>query len=160
MVLDSIRFSPVGSLTRFIICLATGRVRFPRHRLGRTISVKGTDYEIVKEIEIMQPGAGEPEVTFTVKFHLAGMSPAANKIFLNLPIPFFAGLPGFRHKLWLFDKSTGDFRGLYEWQTVEDARKYSKSFAVWFMKRRSVPGSVEYEIIEKSSGKTVEQGLP
>jgi hypothetical protein len=95
-----------------------------------------------------------------VKFHLANMSPAANKVFLNLPVPFFAGLPGFRHKLWLYDKSTGDFRGLYQWQTVEDARRYARSFAVRFMKGRSVPGSVEYEIIDRKTGKTVEHGTP
>ena len=147
-------------MAQYIAGLITGRVRFPRHRLGRTIGVKGTDYEIVKEIDIKQSGAGESGAIFTVKFHLANMSPTSNKIFLNLPIPFFAGLPGFRHKLWLIDESTGDFRGLYEWQTVEYARKYSKSFAVWFMKRRSVPGSVEYEIVEKSTGKMVEQGSP
>jgi hypothetical protein len=98
---------------------------------------------------VLRPGAGEPEAVFTVRFHLANMSPAANKIFLNLPVPFFAGLPGFRHKLWLFDPASGDFRGCYEWDTVEDARNYAGSFAVNFMKGRSVPGSVSYKIMDR-----------
>jgi len=145
----TLRLNPLTSLVRFTIHLITGKVRFPRNRLGKQISVESNDYEIVKEIDVMRPGAGEPEAVFTVKFHLANMSPAANKIFLNLPIPFFAGLPGFRHKLWLYEENTGDFRGYYEWDTVEDAENYAGSFAVKFMKRRSVPGSVSYKIIDR-----------
>lgn len=145
----SLRFSPLASLAKYIACRLTGKVRFPGDRVGKMISFEGRDYEIVKEIEILRPEAGEPEAIFTVKFHLASMSPAANKIFLNLPVPFFAGLPGFRHKLWLYDPGTGDFRGLYKWQTAEDAEMYAKSFAVRFMKGRSVPGSVSYKIIDR-----------
>lgn len=156
----SLQYNPLASLVRYVTGRATGRVRFPRHRLGQRISIKGTDFEIVKEIEVSRPGAGKPGAAFTVKFHLSGMSPAANKIFLNLPVPFFAGLPGFRHKLWLYDPASGDFRGLYQWQTVEEARRYAGSFAVGFMKRRSVPGSVEYEITDGETGKLVERGAP
>ena len=145
----SLRFSPLASLARYIACRLTGKVRFPGGRVGKMISFEGRAYEIVKEIEIVRPEAGETEAIFTVKFHLANMSPAANKIFLNLPVPFFAGLPGFRHKLWLYDPETGDFRGLYRWQTADDAEKYANSFAVRFMKGRSVPGSVSYKIIDR-----------
>lgn len=40
-------------------------------------------------------------------------------------------------------------RGLYEWQTFEDAENYSKSIAIKFMIKRSYPASIEYRIIDK-----------
>ncbi|KAA3664318.1 MAG: hypothetical protein DWQ04_06330 [Chloroflexi bacterium] len=30
-------------------------------------------------------------------------------------------MPGFRSKLWLRNKETGEFGGIYEWDTEEDA---------------------------------------
>jgi len=133
-----------------------GRICFSKPQLGKLINFKGVEYEIIKEIAAT--GSNEPEATFTVKFCLARMSPATNRIFLNLPVPFFAEFPGFRHKLWLYDPLTGDFRGLYQWQTVSDAQRYARSYAIRFMKGRSVPVSVEYEITDRKTRGTVERG--
>jgi len=74
------------------------------------------------------------------------MSPVVNKVFSLLPIPFFVGLPGFRWKLWLVDPVSGNFAAVYEWDTIEDAERYSKSFAMSFMARRSVPESVSWRV--------------
>lgn len=52
----------------------------------------------------------------------------------------FLGMPGFRSKLWLFNPETGEFGGIYEWDTVEDADNYDKSYAMRFSKWRSIPG--------------------
>lgn len=37
--------------------------------------------------------------------------------------------------------------GVYHWKTVEDAERYSKSIAMRFMTKRSVEGSVWFDII-------------
>jgi len=89
------------------------------------------------------------EAIFRPRFHVKGMGPAVNEWFSWLPIPFFAGLPGFRRKLWLLDPASGDFSGYYEWQTTEDANTYARSFAMRFMTNRSVPGSVSARVIRR-----------
>ena len=60
------------------------------------------------------------------------------------------GLPGFRSKLWLLDETTGDFGGIYEWDTVEDAANYEVSYAMRFSKWRSVPGSFSTDVFPRS----------
>ena len=150
--------SPASSLVSYLAATVRGRVHFPRARIGKAARTKWGDPRVLKEIVVDRPGSGEPGAAFMVRFRVAGMSPRANMAFLNLPIPFFAGLPGFRSKLWLYDPGTGYFEGLYEWDTVEDARAYAGSFAARFMKRRSVPGSAEYAIFDRARGEEVAHG--
>lgn len=143
---------PFSSWLRANAQLLTGRVRFPRDRVGSVVTMpNGRDYTVFRQV-VLRPRPGQPDqpgALFTPYFHVAGMSPGLNRLFSLLPIPFFVGLPGFRSKLWLVDPATGDFAGLYEWDTVEDAESYSRSFAMRFMTRRSVPGSVSCEVIPK-----------
>ena len=77
------------------------------------------------------------------------MSPRQNKLFSLLPVPFFVGLPGFRSKLWMLNEASGDFQGIYEWDSVEHAKNYADSFAMKFMTMRSARGSVSYMILTK-----------
>ena len=83
---------------------------------------------------------------FRVRFSVANMTPQQNKYFSILPIPFFVGLPGFRSKLWMHDHTTGESQGVYHWDTVGDAKNYANSFAMKFMTRRAVPGSISHEV--------------
>ena len=62
-----------------------------------------------------------------------------------LTTPFFAGLPGFHTKLWLFDHGTGDYMGVYQWASVDAAERYARSLRR-LMDALSVPGSVAYEV--------------
>ena len=94
-----------------------------------------------------QPEA--PQATFRVQFYVAHMTPKQNRLFSLLPIPFFVGLPGFRLKLWILNEASGNFQGIYEWDTVEDAHNYASSFAMKFITMRSVSGSTSYSIIPK-----------
>lgn len=52
-------------------------------------------------------------------------------------------------KAWMYGKETGVFQGLYEWDTVEDARNYGTSFPLRLMKKRAVPESLVFEIRKK-----------
>ena len=132
--------------------LVTGRFRFPAKRVGETIAVNGAgEFTIFREM-IKKPRRESPTpgAEFRARFHVTGMSPRANRLFSLLPIPFFSGLPGFRSKLWLVNKE-GDFMGIYEWDTEEEASFYSRSFAAEFMSRRSVPGSVTFQVLSKGA---------
>jgi len=90
----------------------------------------------------MQRAPGQPDTPrgmFEVWFH-GRTTPRQTILMSRLTILFFLGLPGFRSKLWLRNNSTGEFGGIYEWDTVQDADNYDQSFAMKLSQRRSVPG--------------------
>jgi hypothetical protein len=63
-----------------------------------------------------------------------------------LTTPFFVGLAGFRSKLWMVDRSTGDFAGLYQWDGQADAIAYAEGLSK-ILRALSVRGSVGYEVV-------------
>lgn len=142
--------NPLKSFIRANVYLLSGRLHFPRERIGEKIRVDdGTEFTIFRQAYLEPPrsyGGKTPGARFKVRFHVEKMPPKVNKVFSLFTIPFFVGLVGFRSKIWLLDETSGDWMGIYEWQTVEDARSYSKSFAMRFMTNRSVEGSVSFEI--------------
>ncbi|MCD1294689.1 hypothetical protein CUJ83_06705 [Methanocella sp. CWC-04] len=141
----------VSAVIAFIYALK-GRLHFPKERIGDTVVMDdGVRFTIFRQV-IVDPEKSRsrsPGATFIVRFHVAGMKPEQNKKFSWIPMFFILGLPGFRSKLWTLDESTGDFQGIYEWDTVKDAENYAGSFAMRFMTGRSTPGSVSYRIIPK-----------
>ena len=129
---------PLQSLANTITLLLRGRVHFPRERLGQTLVLEGEKWIIFRQV-VIDPGPGQPAqpgAVFRPRFHVRGMSARANMLFSWLPVPFITGLPGLRSKLWL-----------YEPASVEDAERYSRSFAAAFMTRRSLPGSVSFRVL-------------
>ena len=102
--------------------------------------------------------ATQPEIPgaiFRPRFHVKGMTPQQNIRFSLIPIPFFIGMPGFRSKIWLLNETSGDFQGYYEWDTVEAALNYAHSFAMRFMTKRAIPGSVSWRLLDRSSGEII-----
>lgn len=135
----------LGSAGHFIIMALTKRIQFPKSRLQEPWHTEDDTFRVFRHAIV--PGDEDPEAIFRVRFHVATMSPKANQRFSVVPIPFFCGLPGFRGKLWMTGENTGDMLGLYAWQTLENAKNYSQSFAARFMVRRSTPGSVSMSIL-------------
>lgn len=157
-------FNPFVSLCRFLVLLAARRLRFNRSLNGLRLEDEGgAAFTIFRSVFLRRAGhlgagGGQPgtAVLFRVRFKVAGMTPRQNVRFSVLPIPFFAGLPGFQGKLWALCEETGYFQGLYQWASREAADKYSCSFAMRFMQRRALPGSVSFAVIE---GATLESFL-
>jgi len=146
------QYTPLNSLVKAIGYIFAGRLHFPRSRVGERLELDGETWVIFRQV-IVDPVSAQPQqpgAIFRPRFHVQGMSLRQNMLFSWLPIPFYIGLPGFRSKLWMFNESSGDFAGYYEWDTVEDATRYSQSFAANFMTRRSVPGSVSFRVIPNS----------
>jgi len=143
--------TPLFSFLHFVQAVIQGRVRFPEDRVGQRVSLDDGEWLVFREMVIRPPmETPRAEAVFRPRFHVEGMSPTVNQWFSWLPIPFFAGLPGFRRKLWLVDPVSGDFSGYYEWQNPQDAETYARSFAMRFMMRRSVPGSVSARVLENT----------
>ena len=138
---------PFSSIVRAIYLLLQGRIHFPKDRLGETVD-EGEEFEIFRHMTL-DPGREQPEkpgAIFKVRFRFATMSPAMNKRTSLIPIPFIVAQPGFRSKMWTLGRESGEFQGIYEWDTVASAENYWTSFPMKLMKRRAVPESLSYEI--------------
>lgn len=136
-------------MARAIALYLRWRVHFPKSQIGNTVQEK-EQFIIFRKV-VVDPVANQPikpKALFKVYFQFARFSLKANKILSLIPIPFIIAQPGFRSKTWMTGKDTGTFQGLYEWDRVEDAERYWNSFPLKLMKRRSIPDTLKYEIIE------------
>jgi len=148
-------FTKFYSLRTYIRGRLMGHIFFPKSNVGQNIEMEtNRGARIFRQVIYRKPCVDDTiAALFHVKFHLRGMSPGMNKLFSNLPIPFFVGLPGFCAKFWCLDTSNGDFHGFYKWESKEHAEEYSSSFAMKFMSSRSVPESIHFEILGYKSNK-------
>lgn len=118
------------------------------------LTAAGQAFTVYRETTI-QPGAEtDAAAVLEFRFHLwfmpAPLVPFVVCLFEPLSIlttPFFAGFPGFRTKLWLFDHATGDYEGVYRWETAAAARRYARGLEA-VMTRLSVPGTIAREVHE------------
>jgi len=142
-----LKCGPFSSIVRAIYLLIQGRIHFPKDRFGDIVD-EGEDFEIFRHMTL-DPGKGQPDqpgAIFKVRFQFASMSPEMNIKTSLIPIPFIVAQPGFRSKMWMLGRETGEFQGIYEWDTVASAENYWTSFPMRLMKRRAVPESLSYEI--------------
>jgi len=143
------KLSPVKSLFVTIRNYIRGEIHFPDNFNGHKVKTNENHiFEIFRHIIIgSKEDIPRDAAIFIVRFQLTNMSISKNKYFSKFPIPFFIGLPGFKAKFWMCNEEIGFNQGIYQWETVEDAENYSKSFAVKFMTNRSDPSTVSYEIL-------------
>ena len=143
----SLQRGPFSSIIRAIYLSIQRRIHFPKDRLGDVVD-EGEEFEIFRHMTL-DPGQDQPEkpgAIFRVRFRFASMSPEMNKKTSLIPIPFIVAQPGFRSKMWTLGRETGEFQGVYEWDTVASAENYWTSFPMRLIKRRAVPESLSYEI--------------
>lgn len=143
----------VGQLPPVQLARATrfrlrGRVHFPRDVIGDVVEAPDDAYVVFRKL-VLDPSNGQPErpgAIFTVRFRFARFSARVNRRLSAIPAPFIAAQPGFRSKTWMLGRDSGWFKGVYEWESIEDAETYWSSFPMRMMKRRAIPGSVEYTV--------------
>ena len=142
--------NPFRSFLKTLSYLLDRRLHFPKERQGQEVTMAdGQTFTIFRQVRVdpAPDRPSSPQATLIVRFQVSSMTARQNDLFSLLPMPFFIGLPGFRSKLWTVNKRTGASQGIYRWDTVQDAENYANSFAMDFMTRRSVPGSVSWQII-------------
>ena len=140
------------SLLKTVSYVITRRLHFTKGRIGELITMDdGQEYIVFRQV-IVDPKREQmkkPGAMLRIRFNFAHGSPKQNKRLSLIPIPFIAGLPGFRSKTWALQKETGGFQGIYEWDTIQDAENYKRSFAIKLMSKRAVPGSITFQIIPR-----------
>jgi len=121
------------SLLRSVGYLLGGRIRFPQTRLGSVLELSDGDRFVLYRETALQPAVGDARDDGVVLvFRLRGADRPTSETLrsvlfdpvANVATPFFAGMPGFRRKLWLAGTQDGEFLELYEWATAEDADRF------------------------------------
>jgi hypothetical protein len=126
-----------------------GRIHFMKECIGDIERRDEEDFVVFRKV-IIDPLAGQPDgpgAILTVQFRFARFSVKTNQILSLIPIPFIIAQSGFRSKTWMMGQKTGSFLGIYQWDSVEDAKKYWTSYPLKLMKRRAVPTTLTHEII-------------
>ena len=123
------------------------KVYFDESMIGQTLTEA---YQIPPAFRIFRyayrKNADTAEALFVVSFQLKGMDGRKNIGFSRIPMHALFRFRGFLSKYWLLDEATNTCMGVYRWATEQDARRYARSLAMAFMKKRSVPGSVHWRI--------------
>ena len=145
------QLGPSRLLLRAAKLALRGRIHFPRTRRGQSMQDDGT-FSIFRHMTLDR--TGEPSdssgAILKVRFRFLRFSAAVNRRLSLIPAPFIVAQPGFRSKLWMMDESTGEFLGLYEWDTEASARAYGTSLPMRMMKRRAAPDSLRCEIAQRT----------
>ncbi len=117
----------VDSLTHFPDAAAGLQLR--KHRLGQQFDIENAGrFSIFRETIQTKPLDAEP-VVLVIGFRLKLIKSITvlHWLFQRLCIittPFWAGLSGFRTKLWMVNPTTQDYMGIYEWRGVDNAQGY------------------------------------
>ena len=111
----------------------------------------GRRFDVYRETERTSDVASTEPVTLSVWFHLRGISGGARvrqRAFERVSLVntmLFAGVDGFLTKLWMVDPATGDWAGLYTWDTAERADRYGR-YITAVLRPFCRPGSVGHEV--------------
>jgi hypothetical protein len=132
----------------------TGRVHFPARYLSEAFAMDdGQVFTVFRHIKLACAGrlSQSASALLVVRFHFARFTHAVNRVLSLLPIPLIAGSPGFREKVWMVNEHTGEWLGLYEWDSERTAEAYKRSFVLRVMMRRAATESVSFHTVPDTS---------
>jgi len=140
--------SAAGSIVTFLKLFVSNKLHLNKEKLGKTyqLSVHGK-YSVFRET-VNDPTFPGQMIVLVVGFRLRliGSNTFFHWIFQRVCIlttPFWSGFRGFHIKLWMVDKTTKNYAGIYEWYGKENAQRYldvllpvlrffSVSSSVWY----------------------------
>ncbi|MHC5037586.1 MAG: hypothetical protein ACYTHM_09755 [Planctomycetota bacterium] len=140
--------NPLTLLARALHLFLRGRIRRPKDLLDHRLHDRGEKFSAFRKV-VVAPNPGQPNrpgARFQVRFRFKNLSAALNRILSLIPIPLIVAQPGFRSKTWLLGETTGDFIGLYEFDTIENAEAYWDSLPLKMMRGRATRGSLTHKI--------------
>lgn len=134
------------------------RIRFPRARLGNVLEFADGETFVLYRETMLETAAAPSDDRVVLLFRLEVSDPETGTILrailfdplANVATPFFAGLPGFRRKLWLAGERRGEFLELYEWASKADAERFVDVLA-WLLAPFTFLASPRFEIVEDNS---------
>lgn len=142
-------------VARTLALLARNEIALPTENRGRRVLfADGSRSDVYRETT-MRRRTYEGLVLIVVRFRLRliGSSRLAHWLFRLESLVntlLFAAHRGFQTKLWLTDRQTGYYRGIYEWEGPDAAVEYAETLRV-VLRPWVQHGSFAYRIIEGRS---------
>lgn len=138
--------------------LLDGDVVFPEDRLGQGLETTDGSTFVVYRETVLEPAVDASGDGVVLVFRMDVSDPAArgrlrDMLFdpvANVATPFFAGLPGFRRKLWLAGERSGAFLELYEWESAAAANRFVDLLQS-LLAPVSHAGSTSFEVVDGDS---------
>jgi hypothetical protein len=133
--------------------VASRRLISPKDNLGARLRfADGSSSFVFRETAVTGAGTSDPTL-LVIQFRLAALAsnPLLHAAFRRecvLHTPLFAGFPGFRSKLWIDDVETGVYRGIYQWQGGDLARRYAARMVALLAPFSNV-GTARYQVVER-----------
>lgn len=129
--------------------LFSRRIHFSKKYVGKMLSMEdGQEFRVIRDLIVDPIENLERSVAiFKVQFKFSSLPLAVNKRLSMFPAPFLMAKPGFFEKIWAVSED-GYFQGIYQWASKEFAESYPKSFIFKLMTKRSVEGTLSFDIIE------------
>lgn len=136
------RFPPL-CIVFTLFALLVGRLRLNRVRdQWPPVPPVGIGFEPFRTIQRRRPAAWNPDGAFCVTFRFTHLSDTANRAASIIPMLAIPGQPGFISKTYAVNPRTGQWKGIYRWETKEHRDRYRESTVYRAMKRRAVPGTI------------------
>ena len=141
--------NPLYGSIRTLWLFITGRVKFNKSNVGNTLIMEdGKTFTIFRRGDTKKYFRDtKPKGLFIIYF-TPKMDIQKNIRLSRIMLFIFMGFKGFRSKYWCVNEENGECLGVYEWQKLKDAKRYSESIAVTVMNKRSVPGTVSFKVLE------------
>ncbi len=126
-------------------------------RLGQHYHTDWGSYEVFRDTISRLPSPETPVVLVVVfRLKLIRSSRWLHWLFQRLCIlttPFWSGFAGFHIKLWMVDKPTGNYAGIYSWYGQDQGQIYTQALER-VLRAVSVPGTVHSQIISGADFET------
>ena len=111
----------------------------------------GLIFKIFRHMNLKVGSRSSSESIFIVRFKFKKFSHRVNKRLSKIPILLIAGFPGFRDKLWMIDRESGYWQGIYQWKNVQSIENYKNSFVLRLMNRRAIANTIKYTIVTETN---------
>jgi hypothetical protein len=153
---DRLSTQLLGCAVRVVRLLLAGRLHIDRPPLAEAARFPdGRRFVTFRQTSCDPDPTGDddasPEVLLEVWFHLRGV-PAGARVrrwlferesILNTVL--YAGIAGYRTKLWMVDPVTSDYAGMYAWAGAAEAERYGR-YITRVLRPLSTAGSVGFEV--------------
>ena len=136
------------SLIVFFKRVFNRQIHFSKEHTGKVLEMEdGKKFQVIRDLKVdLNQIPEKSSAVFKVRFRFSGLPLAVNKRLSIFPVPFLIAKSGFQQKIWAVTED-GWFQGIYQWASRNSAQKYPQSFIFKMMTKRSVEGSLSYEVI-------------
>lgn len=139
----------LASSNKFLRMAMHNDLRQNKEYIGDTYKVGNGEYKVFRVTEKLDTQGEQIILVVGFRLKIIGYNHLLHYLFQRvcmLTTPFWSGIEGFRIKLWMVDKITKNYIGIYDWRGKEEAKHYI-DYLLPVLKFFSVKGTVWAEQI-------------